>query len=74
MEHHNPPLKELSPERSTPSGDVLTTTKDDRLVLEKREATLERVKRRFCHIPPGVSLTEELIAERRAEAYREEPA
>jgi hypothetical protein len=37
-------------------------------VLEKREAVLERVKRRFSHIHSGVSLAEELIAERRAEA------
>jgi hypothetical protein len=36
------------------------------------EAVLPRVKRRFSHIPPGVSLTEELIAERRAKAGREE--
>lgn len=43
-----------------------------RLVLEKREAVLERAKRRFSHIPSGVSLAEELIAERRAEARREE--
>jgi hypothetical protein len=39
--------------------------------LEKREAVLDRVKRRFSHIPSGVSLAEELIAERRTEARRE---
>ena len=37
-------------------------------MLEKREVVLERVKRRFSHIPSSVSLAEELVAERRAEA------
>jgi hypothetical protein len=54
------------------SGDVLlAAVEGQRLVLEKREAVLERVKRRFSHIPSAVSLSEELIAERRAEAGRE---
>jgi hypothetical protein len=58
---------------SISSGDVLlAAVEGQRLVLEKREAVLERVKRRFSHIPSGVSLAEELIAERRAEARREE--
>lgn len=58
---------------SISSGDVLlAAVEDQRLVLEKREAVLERVKRRFSHIPPEVSLVDELIAERRAEARREE--
>jgi hypothetical protein len=55
------------------SGDVLlAAVEGQRLVLEKREAVLERVKRRFSHIPSEVSLSAELIAERRAEAGREE--
>lgn len=41
-------------------------------VAKEQDAVLQRVKRRFSHIPPGVSLAEELIAERRAEADREE--
>lgn len=55
------------------SGDVLlAAVEGQRLVLEQREAVLERVKRRFAHIPPWVNLAEELIEERRAEAGREE--
>lgn len=54
------------------SGDVLVAVVEkERLVLEKREAVLQRLRRRFSKVPPGVSLAEELIAERRAEAKRE---
>lgn len=64
---------ELRREMSISSGDVLlAAVEGQRLVLEKREAVLERAKRRFSHIPPGVSLADELIAERRAEARRED--
>ncbi len=42
------------------------------LVLERREAIEKRLRDRFRHIPRGVSLVEELIGERRAEAAREE--
>lgn len=53
---------------SISSGDVLlAAVEGQRLVLEKREAVLDRVKRRFSHIPSEVSLAEELIAERRTE-------
>jgi bifunctional DNA-binding transcriptional regulator/antitoxin component of YhaV-PrlF toxin-antitoxin module len=54
-------------------GDVLVAVVDDqRLVLEKREAVLGRLRKRFAHIPEGVSLADELIAERRAESRRED--
>jgi AbrB family looped-hinge helix DNA binding protein len=54
-------------------GDVLIArVEDGRLVLEKRETVLQRLRQRFAHIPPGVSLADELISERRAEARREE--
>jgi len=54
-------------------GDVLIArAEDDRLVLETRDAILERWRRRFAHIPSDVSLADELIAERREEARREE--
>lgn len=50
-------------------GDVLLAlVEDQRLVLEKREAVLQRLLRRFEHIPAEVSLAEELIAERRSAA------
>ncbi len=42
------------------------------LVLERREAIGKRLRGRFRHIPDDVSLVDELLAERRAEAAREE--
>lgn len=74
MERHDHLSTKLSPERSASSGDALTMDMNGRLVLEMREAVLKRLKRRFSHIPPEASLAEELIAERRAEARREEAA
>lgn len=45
---------------------------DGRLVLESRAAILARMQERWRDAaPPGVSLVDELIAERRAEAARE---
>jgi hypothetical protein len=39
---------------------------------EKREAAaVNRLRARFAHIPPGESMSEELIAERRQEAMQE---
>ncbi|HEX6511198.1 MAG TPA: AbrB/MazE/SpoVT family DNA-binding domain-containing protein [Chloroflexota bacterium] len=53
-------------------GERLVARLDEgRLVLERRQVILERLQRRFTHIPPEVSLVDELIAERRAEARRE---
>lgn len=64
---------ELRREMNLASGDVLlAAVEGQRLIFEKREAVLERVKRRFSHIPPEVSLAEELIAERRAESHRDD--
>ncbi len=54
-------------------GDRLIARKvGDSLVLERREAIEKRLADRFRHIPQEVSLADELIAERRAEAVREE--
>ena len=54
-------------------GDVLVAiVEDQRLVLEKREAVLERLRRRFAHIPAGVSLADDLVAARRTESKRED--
>lgn len=54
-------------------GDVLVAiVEDQRLVLEKREAVLERLRRRFAHIPAGVSLADDLVAARRTESRRED--
>ncbi len=46
--------------------------KDDRLLFEAREAAIQRLRQRFAHLPAGVSLADELIAERRDEARRED--
>jgi AbrB family looped-hinge helix DNA binding protein len=54
-------------------GDRMTAAvEDDRLVLERREAALGRLQAAFsATVPPGVSLVDALIKERRAEASRE---
>lgn len=54
-----------------PGDQLMVHLEDQRLVLEKEEAVFQRLRQRFAHIPPGVSLSEELIAERR-EASRKE--
>lgn len=57
------------------AGDVLVArAEEDRLVLERRKAVLDRLRRRFAKVPAGVSLVDELIAERREEAERESRA
>lgn len=54
-------------------GDVLLAlVEGQRLVLEKREAVLRRLLKRFERVPAEVSLADELIAERRSEGRREE--
>ncbi len=53
------------------SGDSLIARMEDgRLILEKAETIKQRLKSRFDQLPPGTSLAEELIAERREEAKR----
>jgi hypothetical protein len=47
---------------------------DGRIVLEKREQVLARLRRRFEKVPGEVSLANELISERREEARREQEA
>ena len=54
-------------------GDRLIARKvGDSLVLERRETIEKRLWVMFSHIPKEVSLVDELIAERRAEARRED--
>jgi AbrB family looped-hinge helix DNA binding protein len=63
---------EIRREMGIGPGDVLLAlVEDQRLVLEKREAVLRRLLRRFERIPAEVSLADELIAERRSESRRE---
>jgi AbrB family looped-hinge helix DNA binding protein len=54
-------------------GDVLVArAEQDRLVLERREAVLARLRRRLAAVPADVSMVDELIAERREETEREQ--
>lgn len=54
------------------AGSVLIARAEEgRLVLEPRAAVLARLRRRFAAIPDGVSLADELVAERREAARRE---
>ncbi len=50
---------------------LVARVEGDRLILTNPKATLEKLKDLFAHIPPYISLADELIAERRAEAERE---
>ncbi len=53
-------------------GDRLIASKEgDRLVFERRETIEKRLWEMFSHIPEHVNLAEELIAERRTDARRE---
>ncbi len=54
-----------------PGDRLIARQEDDRLVLEKAGAVERRLRALFAHIPPDVSLADELIAERREEARRE---
>ena len=42
-----------------------------RLILEPRAEVLRRLRRRFAKVPDGVSLADELAADRQEEARRE---
>ena len=53
-------------------GDKLVARLEDgRLILEKREAIIRRLKERFGCLPAGRSLAGELLAERRKEVEGE---
>ena len=57
------------------AGDVLIArAEDDRLVLERRDAVLARVRTLFVVVPAEVSMVDELIAERREDSNRERRA
>lgn len=49
-------------------------TKADEAVVKRRHAAAEQMRGMFAHIAPGVSLADELIADRRAEVRTEERA
>lgn len=50
---------------------LIARVEGDRLVLTNPQAVLDKLKDLFAHIPPHISLADELIAERRVEAERE---
>lgn len=54
-----------------PGEILLATTKCGRLLFERPEQVLERLKQTFANVPADISLADELIAERREEARRE---
>ena len=55
------------------AGDVLSVRVEaDHLVLERRAAVLARLRERFTVVPDTVSLVDELLADRREEAHREQ--
>jgi AbrB family looped-hinge helix DNA binding protein len=51
-----------------PGQELVARVEDGRLVLERREDVVRRLKGHFAHVPAGRMLSEELIAERREEA------
>jgi len=58
---------------ASPGEPLVARVVDRQLVIERREDALRRVQRRFAGIPAGVSLADELIADRRREAERDAP-
>jgi hypothetical protein len=49
-------------------------TKADEAVAKRRREAAEQMRGMFAHVAPGVSLADELIADRRAEVRAEERA
>ncbi len=49
-------------------------TKVDEVVIKRRREAAEQMRGMFAHVAPGVSLADELIADRRAEVRAEERA
>ena len=54
-----------------PGQELIATVEDGRLVLETRDQILTRLQDSFTRVSRGVSLVDELIAERREEARKE---
>jgi bifunctional DNA-binding transcriptional regulator/antitoxin component of YhaV-PrlF toxin-antitoxin module len=63
---------ELHRELGLEEGTEMAVRSDGRrLILEPRAEVLRRLRRRFGHVPEGVSLAEELAADRQEEPRRE---
>ena len=54
-----------------PGQTLIARVRDGRLVLEKPDRILTRLKTTFANVPSEISLVDELIVERREEALRE---
>ncbi len=54
-----------------PGQKLIARIEDGRLVMEKRDNILRRLRARFAKIPPELKLSDELLADRRREAARE---
>lgn len=54
--------------------DMANATKPSRSAVERRRGAIEATRGMFAHLAPGVSLADELIADRRAEVRAEEAA
>ncbi|MBI4311978.1 MAG: AbrB/MazE/SpoVT family DNA-binding domain-containing protein [Chloroflexi bacterium] len=54
-----------------PGDELLLLIEDGHIVLLTRDQLWAKIRERFKDVPAGVSLADELIAERRAEAKRE---
>lgn len=54
-----------------PGDRLIVRQEGETLVLERRGAIAKRLQDRFRHVPQTISLAEELIAQRRAEAAEE---
>jgi len=54
-----------------PGEELLGRVEDGRLVLERRQDVVRRLRSRFRNVPAERVLSEELISERREEAARE---
>lgn len=54
-----------------PGDRLIARQVDDGLVLERREQVERRLKARFAGVPSNISLSNELLSERRADAALE---
>lgn len=50
---------------------LVARVEDGRLIIERQADAIRRLQDRFSDVPPGVSLVDELITDRRAEAEHE---
>lgn len=73
---HTQRLAELSAKLNQPLAEILAAAIDTLYQRESadtqaQEAAIRRLRSRYAHIPPHISLADELIGERRREATRE---